>query len=169
MLVRYTEDYDLWKFKLDHSKAINAFINSYEKTFQNWDRVANEISKTPDICASIGYGILRTRDMMLSQLIETARPMAIGGYVVPVVNCPKAYSSEIGNMLCHKPHPLPIGFPPFAATYFDYPDRREFSLRSTAAQEDVEIIAKFLGGGGHRNASGFRIPLKCTGIFGVIK
>lgn len=33
-----------------------------------------------------------------------------------------------------------------------------FSLRSTADGTDVSEIAKQYGGGGHKNASGFRLP-----------
>lgn len=47
---------------------------------------------------------------------------------------------------------------PFAVTYYDGPSHRHYSLRSTDAGLDVSLIAKAYGGGGHRNASGFRLP-----------
>lgn len=46
---------------------------------------------------------------------------------------------------------------PFAACYWDTPQGRVFSLRSSADGVDVAEIAKQYGGGGHRNAAGFRV------------
>lgn len=42
-------------------------------------------------------------------------------------------------------------------------DGRIFSLRSTDAGADVSEIAKRYGGGGHRNASGFKMPIGWEG------
>jgi nanoRNase/pAp phosphatase (c-di-AMP/oligoRNAs hydrolase) len=47
--------------------------------------------------------------------------------------------------------------PAFAACYWDTPEGRVFSLRSIG-DFDVSEIAKQYGGGGHKNASGFRLP-----------
>lgn len=47
----------------------------------------------------------------------------------------------------------------FAACYWDTPDGRVFSLRSTDDGMDVSEIAKVFGGGGHEHASGFKVPL----------
>jgi nanoRNase/pAp phosphatase (c-di-AMP/oligoRNAs hydrolase) len=51
---------------------------------------------------------------------------------------------------------------PFAACYWDTPDGRFFSLRSSDAGEDVSAIAQQYGGGGHRNAAGFSVPFGHT-------
>lgn len=45
----------------------------------------------------------------------------------------------------------------FAACYWDTPTGRVFSLRSTDEGMDVSVIASQYGGGGHRNAAGFRV------------
>ena len=48
---------------------------------------------------------------------------------------------------------------PFAACYLDTADSRVFSLRSRReGGVDVAKIAESYGGGGHRNAAGFRVP-----------
>ena len=46
----------------------------------------------------------------------------------------------------------------YASTYYDTPTVRRFSLRSTDLGVDVSEIARFFGGGGHRNAAGFEVP-----------
>ena len=48
---------------------------------------------------------------------------------------------------------------PFAATYFDTGNIREFSLRSSPDGVDVSLVAEMYGGGGHKHASGFRISI----------
>ncbi len=78
------------------------------------------------------------------------RDMEIGGHVVPVANLPYVFSSDAGHLMAKGK--------PFAACYYDTPTGREFSLRSTDEGLDVSEIAKMYGGGGHRNASGFRVP-----------
>jgi nanoRNase/pAp phosphatase (c-di-AMP/oligoRNAs hydrolase) len=50
-----------------------------------------------------------------------------------------------------------------AACYWDTPNGRVFSLRSTDDGPDVSEIAKRYGGGGHRNASGFQMPIGWEG------
>ena len=52
---------------------------------------------------------------------------------------------------------------PFAVCYWDTPDGRVFSLRSTDDGLDVQKIAVSYGGGGHRNAAGFRMPIGWEG------
>ena len=56
---------------------------------------------------------------------------------------------------------------PFAACYWDTPDGRVFSLRSSADGADVSEVAKQYGGGGHRNASGFRVSFAEAAAFEV--
>ncbi len=56
---------------------------------------------------------------------------------------------------------------PFAGCYWDTPQGRVFSLRSTDDGLDVSAIAKQYGGGGHRNASGFRVAYADLGQFEV--
>jgi nanoRNase/pAp phosphatase (c-di-AMP/oligoRNAs hydrolase) len=49
---------------------------------------------------------------------------------------------------------------PFAACYWDTPAGRVFSLRSGENGMDVSVIAQKYGGGGHKHASGFRVPFE---------
>jgi len=80
--------------------------------------------------------------------------MTIGGYDVPVANLPYIFASEGGNILCRGE--------PFSASYFDAADgTRSFSLRSDKDDPnavDVSQVALAFGGGGHKNAAGFRVP-----------
>lgn len=181
-LVRYAEDYDLWKFLLPSSKAVNAFINSYEKTFRTWSRVASTLEADIDSCAEIGHGIMRVREMQTNLIAKTASRIVIHGHEVPTANCPGFLASEVGNALCGIPIlteaetsamiagsaptvTYGVNLPPFAATFYDEGETRRYSLRSRKdGGADVQAIAKALGGGGHVNAAGFSLHLKTISI-----
>lgn len=170
-LIRFVEDRDLWKHKMDHTKAINAAIGSYAKTFENWDmlhRLFVEGDLSPLIAS--GEAILRVQDQQIKQIVKGVRQIFLGGFRVPVANCPGFLASDVGNAMCgmhwsYNDDTLGVRVP-FAATYFDGAEERYFSLRSTDAQEDASAVAKLYGGGGHRNACGFRIRLECAAVFG---
>jgi uncharacterized protein len=81
--------------------------------------------------------------------------MQIGGHRVPVANLPAYLASDAGHLLAEGN--------PFAAIYFDSAEGRKFSLRSTDAGLDVAQIAQSYGGGGHRNAAGFKMPIGWEG------
>jgi nanoRNase/pAp phosphatase (c-di-AMP/oligoRNAs hydrolase) len=69
--------------------------------------------------------------------------------VIDLVNAPPMYSSDIGSIIAKEKV--------FGGTYYDTATHREFSLRSVG-DFDVSEIAKSFGGGGHKNAAGFKVP-----------
>lgn len=146
-LLRHIEDRDLWRFALQNTRQIQANVFSYPYSFQVWD-----VLMATDVAALVadGEAIERKHFKDIRELLHvTKREMVIGGYRVPVANLPYTMSSDAG-------HELSKGRP-FAACYWDTPEGRVFSLRSTDEGIDVAEVAKHYGGGGHRNAAGFRV------------
>lgn len=146
-LLLHIEDRDLWRFALTNTRQIQANVFSYPYDFQVWDELmAAEVATL----AAEGEAIERKHFKDIQELIDVVtRDMVIGGYCVPVANLPYTLTSDAG-------HELARGRP-FAACYWDTPAGRVFSLRSTDDGIDVSEIAKQYGGGGHRNAAGFRV------------
>ncbi len=145
-LLLHIEDRDLWKFILPGTREIIAALYSHEFDFAVWDAL--------DLTAMYneGPGILRAHDKLVKDILSyPCRYMCIGNKVVPVVNCGKSLASDVGNALS-KGHD-------FSASYYDTDKDRIFSLRSATDGTDVSEIASKYGGGGHRNAAGFSIPL----------
>lgn len=148
-LLRYIRDRDLWRHALAGSRAVNAAIRSYPHDFGLW----SEKLAAPDAVRQLradGEALLRKQAQDVAQLAGAVMWMDLSGYRVPVVNATD-HISDIGNRLCEL-------FPEaaFSASYRDTADdRREWSLRSVGTF-DVSLVAKRYGGGGHRNASGFR-------------
>lgn len=147
-LINHIEDRDLWRFKLPCTREIQANVFSYPYDFTVWDSLA----KAPiSQLISDGCAIERKHHKDVRELIQVVtREFTIGGHVVPVANLPYTLTSDAGHELAQGK--------PFAGCYWDTPDGRVFSLRSTDDGIDVSEIAKQYGGGGHRNSSGFRVP-----------
>lgn len=151
-LVQYVEDRDLWRFKRMGSREVNALVFSYDYTFENWDNLAAKLEGDNGLMSAIeeGGAIERKHHKDVAELVRvTKRRMVIGGHEVWCANLPYTLTSDAGNLMAQGA--------PFAACYWDTPDGRVFSLRSTADGLDVSEIAKQYGGGGHKNASGFRL------------
>jgi hypothetical protein len=151
-LVDYVADRDLWRFNLEFSREVSAYIYSWPMDFDQWTRTALKLDASErdfqDVFLS-GAAILRQHDRNVASVIRNTRQtMVIGGQRVPVANCPHFMGSEAGHMLGEDQ--------PFAATYYDREGGRVFSLRSREGGADVAAIAAQYGGGGHYHAAGFK-------------
>lgn len=153
LLVNYVEDRDLWRFKLAKSKQVSAYISNTTKDFSEWDRIAEALEIYFDDLVDIGSHLLTYHDRICKQITQDSRPVILqdingNAHVGLEVNCTSQFASEVGHILATR-----CGA--FGATY--YIDRNEsihVSLRSNG-DFDVSKIAKYYGGGGHKNASGF--------------
>ena len=157
-LVDYVEDRDLWRFALPKSREIAAMLFSHDYDFAMWGAIADDMANPEFFKGFVdeGAAIERKHKKDLAELIaNTRREMCIGGVVVPVANLPYTFASDAANEMAQG-HP-------FAATYFDKPEGRVFSLRSTKDGADVSLIAAAYGGGGHKHAAGFQRPIGWEG------
>ena len=144
-ILLYVQDRDLWKFELENSKEINAYIASLPKDFEEWDQFY-----TPE-AYDAGRAIIRLQEKAIERRLKDVRRVKIAGYTVPCVNASDNIS-ELGEAMC-KAYPDA----PFSVSYCDRGDgKRSYSLRSRNGF-DVSEVAKALGGGGHFAASGFSL------------
>ena len=152
-LVQYVSDRDLWQFKLPLSREVNAYIFAHDYEFRNWDYLDAMMRDHMGVqqVGDMGGAIEKKHHKDVAELTAAfKRRMTIGGHEVWVANIPYTLTSDAGHLMAKGE--------PFAACYWDTPEGRVFSLRSTDEGLDVSQIAKQYGGGGHRNASGFRLP-----------
>ena len=153
-LLRHIQDRDLWRFSLPGTRQIQADVFSRPYDFSVWDEMVDAAETTEGRATMVAAGsaIERKHFKDITELLAvTTREMVIGGHLVPVANSPPTMASDAAGKLASAA--------PFAATYFDKPGARVFSLRSRGSDGmDVSEIAKRYGGGGHRNASGFTAP-----------
>lgn len=157
-LVDYVGDRDLWRFALPLSREVNAYIFAHDYTFTNWDYLdaATRDHMGLQAVAEMGGAIEKKHHKDVAELVGVMkRRMVIGGRSVPVANIPYTLTSDAGHLMAKGE--------PFAACYWDTPNGRVFSLRSTDDGLDVSAVAKGYGGGGHPRASGFQMPLGWEG------
>lgn len=147
-LLTHIEDRDLWRFALPHTREIQANVFSHPYDFEVWDGL---MGRPIEELVAEGKAIERKHFKDIEELVRVFQHRRkIGGFEVPVSNLPYTLTSDAGHLMAKGE--------PFAACYWDTPEGRVYSLRSTDEGVDVSEVAKQYGGGGHRNASGFRVP-----------
>lgn len=152
-LLKHIQDRDLWLFKLEGTREIQANVFSYPYDFEVWDSL---MAMDVNLLWNEGAAIERKHHKDIAELVGvTKRRMVIGGYDVPVANLPYTLTSDAGHLMAQGE--------PFACCYWDTSSGRVFSLRSTEAGVDVSAVAKSYGGGGHRNAAGFTAAIGWEG------
>ena len=149
-LYKHIQDRDLWKFKLEGTKEIQAAVFSYPYTFKVWLVLIERCERNAYDLIKEGTVIMRKQMKDIKEFMEaTEHKLWIGGHHVPALNAPYFWSSEAGHIMCSGK--------PFAACYWKSKDGWTFSLRSNADGMDVSDIALMYGGGGHANAAGFQV------------
>jgi len=154
-LVQYVEDYDLHLHQLTSTRAINCTIKSTPYSFAAWEQLYWDLQDAAKVQRMIAGGDAIDRKLKKDVdelLAATKRRLVIGGINVPACNLPYTMATEAGNLMAKSEA--------FAAVYWETGGHRIFSLRSAAPDgHDVAAIAQKYGGGGHKHAAGFRVPL----------
>lgn len=150
-LLQIIQDRDLWRWAFPATKHILNSLSIHGDKVETWD----EIIDAPAWMEEQGRSISRFREKELNfhTKPENVRVCRILGYKVAITNASTLFS-EIGNKMCSD------WDVDFGITYKVNPQGLvELSLRSIG-DFDVSEVAKTLGGGGHKNASGARISLE---------
>jgi hypothetical protein len=150
-LLRYVEDQDLWNWKLPHSEEVNAAIGSYPREFEVWEQLA---ARPMEELAAEGTHIVRANRIDVERSLLSAHPVAIGTERAEAVNA-RHLRAPIGHALAKRAaHGRSWG-----VVYRVVGGRVDVSIYSIG-DLDVSKVAERYGGGGHRNASGFTVPLR---------
>jgi len=157
-LIKYIQDRDLWRFELHMSKEINALIAATNKNFREYIDLNSFIEVDFTNAMLMGSALMDQHNKIVDDIVKLARPVTIysmGGekYSGLACNCTAHFASDVGNKLAQKSET-------YGATYYTDADGTVcFSLRSIG-EYDVSKLAKLFGGGGHKNASGFKLALE---------
>ncbi|CAG8455509.1 2728_t:CDS:2 [Acaulospora morrowiae] len=162
LLLRYIEDRDLWRFSLPRSREFSAFWTSVPHEFETYDRYAQDESLI-EKAIEAGSHILNYMNSRVSSLevnafkrkitlttVDSNNQSHTKTYNVMVINS-ILWQSELGHALAKKQD---ADFS-MIYSYDGRLKRYSVGLRSLDEKADVSLIAKALGGGGHRNAAGF--------------
>jgi oligoribonuclease NrnB/cAMP/cGMP phosphodiesterase (DHH superfamily) len=162
-LVRFVEDRDIWNWQFPESAAFLAALDMEPFDFPRWAEIA---AFTPEQSAAFRErgGAMNEKFMSLCHdIARNAMPISFNGENGLMVNCPGAFSSEVGDLLATQ-----------CGTYallwnFSKDGIVKGSLRAVKPY-NVIPLAESMGGGGHAQACGFkmgveRLPELLTGTF----
>lgn len=150
-LLAYVEDQDLWHWKLPQSREVSAAIASYEQQFEIWDGLA---AIPWEQLAAEGTPIVRAQQTEIERALRNAHPVWLGEHRLEAVNA-LFLRSWIGHELASRAaHGTPCGL-----VYRVAGERVDVSIYSIGTFDVAELATRH-GGGGHRNAAGFSVPLE---------
>jgi len=166
MMIQHIDDRDRWQFKLENTREFSAALFARRPwSFEGWHRmfVQTYVPHGGSTSAMLrlyheGHAILRAHDSDVASAVKQARPCVLVLDETPTpkpvacglaVNCPPSLSSDVGHALARQCGAYGLCWS------LDKDGVVQCSLRSTG-DYDVSAIAKRYGGGGHRNAAGFR-------------
>ncbi len=162
LFFRYLEDKDIWRWAFRGSEAFNTGYSALRPTFEGLQELQAKGAAGVDALIEKGEVILAYRNGVRDSHVKRAVPCTLLGlgarFKARAVNA-STLASEIGNSICKDGAELAIVW------MYDMQKRHYYvSLRSDSDEVDVSVIAKSLGGGGHRRASGFT----CDSLEGVL-
>jgi len=146
--IKVVDDYDRWVFQYPQTKDAQMYIRSH-----NMDRLAFDslMLMSMDEMAQAG-GMMRQYYNQQLENHKKRTPMRVNFAWTEglALNADASFSSELGHYLAEQSGT-------FGAVYQIDGEKVKFSLRS-CGNFDVSAIARFYGGGGHKNAAGFTLP-----------
>lgn len=154
-MLQLIQDRDLWEWKLEGTRNFATALRSEPMTFEGFDLVNDD----PDGVIKAGAAMNRLFDQQLVDIVK--RPVSVvlhgptltsGSVVGLSVNCTPQFSSEAGNILAEMCGTFGMTWMAGEAGAIYVSLRSKFGF-------DVSAIAKRYGGGGHRNAAGFKTTM----------
>ncbi|XP_021756237.1 uncharacterized protein LOC110721407 [Chenopodium quinoa] len=169
-LFEYIEDGDLWKWRLENSKAFSSGLKdqNLEFDFQKNPSVFQQLLSL-NLESVINQGIISLdhKQKLITDALEQSFTINLGGGVFGhclAVMADEALSelrSELGNQLACKSQDQNlrgIGAIVYKVPKLGNDQMFKISLRSVKSEDTTPISEKY-GGGGHRNASSFLLRL----------
>ena len=164
LLLQHIEDQDLWRFSLLDTKSFCAGLRLRNFEFEVYDRIVHSDPEHPEF----GYNIVRNEGNAISRFLQQqVSRLSNSPNVVPLelpvpatggtrtvrglaINCDALFASELGEQLALKCGTFGLIWQLTCDNFV------KVSLRA-AGNVDVAHLAEQYGGGGHRNAAGFRL------------
>lgn len=162
--LRLIDDRDRWIWK--YGADTRNFATALRSKPLSLDRIEQAVNNVDKLIKLIEQGAAMNTlfDQQLDDI--TRKPVrlelrALGAqhldalkWVGLAVNCTPQFASEAGNKLASEAGT-------FGATWYAGDNGKIFFSLRSIGNYDVSEIARFYGGGGHKNAAGFNIPFHC--------
>ncbi|HUZ93227.1 MAG TPA: hypothetical protein VNG29_04535 [Candidatus Paceibacterota bacterium] len=150
MLLRYVEDYDLWRWRMPHLKEVILYLDLIPFGFADWTSIARSLETKTGRAAWIKDGnlLLRQEKSIVRELLQGSEQVRFMGRTVYAVNAPHRFVDDLG-------HELALRTNSFGIVWSERAGVIKVSLRAVGST-DISGIARKLGGGGHKQSGAFR-------------
>lgn len=150
-LVAMVEDRDLWLWQLPDSAAFLSALDMEKQDFARWAEVARMDGQALATYIARGQAMDDKFQRLAQDIAKDARPISFNGEQGLMVNAPSAFHSLVGNILSEQSGTF--------ALVWTVTDKGlvKGGLRAVRSY-NVIPLAESLGGGGHPQACGFRMP-----------
>ncbi|KDP45801.1 hypothetical protein JCGZ_17408 [Jatropha curcas] len=166
-LFDYIEDADLWRWRLQNSKAFSSGLKDLNLEFNvllNPSLFHQLLSLELESVITQGLISLSVKQKLIDYTLDRSYEIALGGgafgnCLAVNADAVSELRSELGHQLAAKSHDLKLRA--IGAVVYRIPELQndqllKISLRSLG-NEDTTNISKEFGGGGHQNASSFML------------
>ena len=147
--VDYVADRDLWRWHLPESKTVSAYLMALPHTIDAWAALD---SISVETAIANGRGARAQVEHYVDKVTVQAYSGRWNGHTVAIVNAAYPNISDVGHRLCEQGAQVGLGW------FVRGDGMIQFSLRSVG-DLDVSQLAQEHGGGGHKNAAGFQVPM----------
>ena len=150
-LVRYVEDRDIWAWKYPESPAFLAALDMEPFDFVRWAQIAAFTRSELEAFMARGQAMDEKFTKLATDLAEGAQPIAFNGQQGLMVNAPGVFHSLVGDLLSRKSGTFALMWNAGKGGVI------KVGLRSQRGFDCIPL-AESMGGGGHPQACGFKLP-----------
>lgn len=151
--LRHIQDHDLYTHRLPHTREYIAYLATQEFRFSTYSSLAVAFESTikRKKILELGTVLRKSQQHLIKETLCNAAPVIFQGIRTLAINSPILYS-ELANAL------YSTLAAPFGISWYFEKENIHVSLRSNGIIDVSKIAVKY-GGGGHRGAAGFIVPI----------
>lgn len=153
LLLQHIQDRDLWRFQMEGTSELEVYLKTMPWSLDEWHGLMHRMEKgdTAEVFTA-AKAMAKFRNKLVDEISLTAHKVTFYGHEnVPIVYTNYSLASNVANRVLQLNPEAP-----FAVAVICAYGGTSYSLRSEDHRVDVSAVAKAHGGGGHRNAAGFR-------------
>ena len=154
-LIRCIEDRDIWTWQYPESPAFLAALDMEPRTFERWSEIAAFTPEQEIAFMARGDAMDEKFQKLCADIAEGAQPVVFNGVAGLMVNAPGMFHSQVGDLLAKQSGT-------FALMWNASTSGVKVGLRSRSEFNCIPM-AESMGGGGHAQACGFKMPIARLG------
>lgn len=152
-LIRHIQDRDIWTWKDPLSMPFLRQLDMMPLTFAAFDEIAALDEEGYNAFVDKGKGLCEQFEQLCSSFVDIAQPLEIDGIQGAHVSASSHFTSDVGNFLSRKTGT-------FACVW--HVQNLQTVKISLRAIDDTDVggLAVRFGGGGHKHAASFFVPIE---------